>query len=156
MRKTIQTSFIILILLYGAYYLLRESLTTYYHRSYQHKLEIIVSTTQNLGIGQDSGYDIVFAFENKKTSASASFETACDHFWYELFVENITIEKQKIKTIVIHNLKYGHYVFIDYHTLKQRCKDFYDFNGGMILDSTDLILQELKNARPIWTLGNDW
>lgn len=156
MKKRIYIFLGITLLLIAAYYLLNESLTTYYHHTHKKELEIVVSSTQDVGLGQAYGYDVTFAFENKKTGASTSFNDANERFWYELYVENITIHHQKRKTIVIHDLGYGHFVFIDYRTLKQRCEPLFDFSGGTVIDSTDLIIQGLKNARPIWTIGRNW
>ena len=145
----------IIIALLSIYCIAKILLTTHYSYIHQEKLEINISLTENLGLLQAGGYDILFEFENKKTGKCEIFQYENDRFWYEFYIQDITIENVKKKTIVIHDLDVGNYVFIDYKTLRQRRKHLFDFDGGTVLDSTSNIIKELV-SEPIWTVGCHW
>lgn len=155
MKKSVIIISIIIGTLLTIYYVARVLLTKHYTYTHQEKLEINISLTEIPGLGQAGGYDILFEFENKKTGKCVIFQDGNDRFWYEFYIQDITIENVKKKTIVIHDLDYGNYVFIDYKTLRQRSKHLFDFDGGTVLDSTSNIVKELANE-PIWTVGCHW
>ncbi|MCJ8292683.1 MAG: hypothetical protein HRT58_22540 [Crocinitomicaceae bacterium] len=155
MKKRVKIILIILIAIFAIYYIAKALFTKHYQYTHEDKLQIDISLTEVPGLGQSGGYNIEFGFENKKNGNSITFYDGNDRFWYEFFIQNITIENVKKKTIVIHDLDYGNYVFVDYHSLKQRSKHLFDFNGSIVLDSNNLILQEL-NTEPIWIVGCHW